>query len=487
MYRTACPSCGAEVLFRSTISTIAVCEYCQSTVLRDADEVKDIGKIGRVLEDYSPIQIGTSGTFAKRNFTVVGRIQLHYDAGLWNEWYVMFDDGSGGWLADASGQYMFTLDIGPAKNATPFEQMHPEFRYEHAGRSFIATDVRTARCVGGQGELPFIVGEGYEAKVVDCRSGDRFLTIDYSDGTPRLYAGSAVVLDELNCQLLRDGDQILQTAGKLKGANNVLDCPNCGSPLNYKAGVATQIVCPACTSEVDCSGDRATVLAKHEEANRYHATLDIGDKATIEGDNWWTVIGLIELEEVGDDDSGWSEYLLYHAKKGFKWLVETSDGWYEARVLDKWPDAWGENSATFNKEQYRKLYPAYDGRVTYAAGAFNWRVKVGDVTTYRDYERNGVRLGKESTRSEVNWTTSKKLTNELVAQWFGKQEIVTPKYSSTAAPADNDLSSMATLATIILLVINVPIMLFGNFFSGLIWTGLAWWLLRLPLKFNKDN
>ena len=159
MFRTACPSCGAEVLFRSTISAIAVCEYCQSTVLRNADEVKDIGKIGKVLEDYSPIQIGTSGVFAGRAFTVLGRIQLRYDAGLWNEWYVSFDDGQQGWLADTSGQYMFTLPlvetVSEAKPDFTFESLQPEMRYEHGGRSFIITDVRTAQCVGGQGELPF--------------------------------------------------------------------------------------------------------------------------------------------------------------------------------------------------------------------------------------------------------------------------------------------------------------------------------------------
>nr|WP_314902083.1 DUF4178 domain-containing protein [uncultured Deefgea sp.] len=228
MFRTACPSCGAEVLFRSTISAVAVCEYCQSTVLRNADEVKDIGKIGKVLEDYSPIQIGTSGVFAGRAFTVLGRIQLRYEAGLWNEWYVSFDDGQQGWLADTSGQYMFTLPLSETTAATSspaFDAFTPEMRYEYGGRAYVVTDVRTAQCVGGQGELPFAVGQGYEAKVVDCRSADRFLTVDFSDVTlfkpnPTLYVGEAVELKNLQLQLLRDAETILASAGRLNQLEN---------------------------------------------------------------------------------------------------------------------------------------------------------------------------------------------------------------------------------------------------------------------------
>jgi len=86
MQKVSCPSCGAEVSFRSAASVMAVCEYCHSTLLKDAESVKDIGKMSDVLEDYSPIQINTSGEYQGKHFTVVGRIQLRYDDGFWNEW-----------------------------------------------------------------------------------------------------------------------------------------------------------------------------------------------------------------------------------------------------------------------------------------------------------------------------------------------------------------------------------------------------------------
>lgn len=494
MFRTACPSCGAEVLFRSTISAVAVCEYCQSTVLRNADEVKDIGKIGKVLEDYSPIQIGTSGVFAGRAFTVLGRIQLRYDAGLWNEWYVSFDDGKQGWLADTSGEYMFTLPLAEtaneAKSTLTFEAMQPEMRYEHGGRAYVVTDVRTAQCVGGQGELPFAVGQGYQAKVVDCRCNNRFLTLDFSDITlfkpdPVLYVGEAVELKNLQLQLLRDAETILSSAGRLKGTSAVLDCPSCGNPLQYQAGVATQMVCKACASVVDCSGDKALVLEKHSAAAQYHATLDVGDGATIDGVSW-KIIGLIEMEEVNDADSSWTEYLLYNAQQGFFWLVEANDGWYRVAVLNQLPDSWQEASATLGGVKYRKLYAAYAAKVTYAAGAFNWRVSVGDRVTCAEYENNGERLCKEKSSNEVVWSKSKKIPNQLIEQWFAKAKIMTPVSSSAAASGGNQ--SMAMLFIIGLLVLNVPLALAGsNVIGSLFWTGLAVWLIRLPLKSGEDE
>ena len=103
MQTVSCPSCGAEVHFRSHASVLAVCEYCHSTILKDADSVRDLGKMSAVLEDYTPIQIGTAGVHDGLHFTVVGRIQQRYRAGTWNEWYLLFADASPAWLGDSSG------------------------------------------------------------------------------------------------------------------------------------------------------------------------------------------------------------------------------------------------------------------------------------------------------------------------------------------------------------------------------------------------
>jgi len=160
MQKITCPSCGGEVVFRSSASVMAVCEYCQSTLLKDADSVKNIGKMSDLLEDFSPLQITTTGNFQGRQFSIVGRIQLRYEAGIWNEWHVLFDDGGTGWLSDASGQYVFTIPDETPEVLPEFENTRPGTPFNYRGAIFFASDVRTSRCVAGEGELPFQVGNG---------------------------------------------------------------------------------------------------------------------------------------------------------------------------------------------------------------------------------------------------------------------------------------------------------------------------------------
>src|SRR5277367_81410 len=125
MQQVACPGCGAPVEFKSAASVMAVCEFCKTTLLKDADSVRNLGKMSEILEDYSPLQIGSVGQSGGRSFSLIGRIQLRYTDGFWNEWYALFDDGSNGWLSDASGQYTMTF-AKPTKAESPlFEKLMP--------------------------------------------------------------------------------------------------------------------------------------------------------------------------------------------------------------------------------------------------------------------------------------------------------------------------------------------------------------------------
>jgi uncharacterized Zn finger protein (UPF0148 family) len=461
MQKVSCPSCGAEVTFRSTASVMAVCEYCHSTLLKDAESVKDIGKMSQVLEDYSPIQINSSGEYHSRHFTMVGRIQLRYDDGFWNEWYVLFDDGSGGWLSDASGQYVFTLAQGAPSSIPQFEQLKPGVGITMKGNRFVASDVRTARCVAGQGELPFKVGTGWEAKVADFRSGNGFLTLDYSDGpTPQLYLGQSVDLTALRCQLLRSEIDIARTAGKYRGKTTTLNCPNCGSPVKYQAGMAFHVVCPSCNAQVDCSTDRAVVLQKHEQLARVITTLSLGDAGTIDTLKY-EMIGFTKCRETGSEEtSEWVEYLLYSDKRGFLWLVESQDRWDRVKVLDEWPEQRSASSVELRGATYNKLYQ-YGAEVIYAAGAFNWRVAVGDRTRIIDYAHEGSKLTAEASDTEIVWSAASQVSEAQVREWFAKKPVSEALRRTPEAAADTGslpaLKRATIIASIILAVINLPI------------------------------
>ena len=128
-FKTDCPSCGAPVHAHSATAVTLVCGFCHSLLVRQGAGIIDSGRDSALLEDFSPLQIGTSGTFANRPFAIIGRLQAKYDAGMWNEWYVQFEDGANGWLSESGDQYVFTL---PA--AEPLQEI-PEFSSLVAGRS----------------------------------------------------------------------------------------------------------------------------------------------------------------------------------------------------------------------------------------------------------------------------------------------------------------------------------------------------------------
>ncbi|GAA5165718.1 DUF4178 domain-containing protein [Viridibacterium curvum] len=493
MYQTACPACGAPVSFRSAASVMAVCSYCQSTLIRDADSVRDIGKMSAVLEDWSRIQIGTSGIFLGVNFTIVGRLQLVYENGFWNEWHAVLDDGSSAWLSDAGGQYVITAAAKTQPQLPPFERLTPGGSLQFEGTPYIAADVRTARCTGGQGELPFKAGPGWEARVADFRSGNLFLTLDYSDTTPVAYVGKSVTLESLKCQMLRTADQIAQSAGKLPGSVANLECPSCGASIAYRAGLAQHLICQVCHAEVSpdpqAQGgtDRFSVLAKHEELEARQTTLSLGDKAQIQNVTW-TLIGVLERSEVGEDDSTWIEYLLHNPDKGLKWLVETSEGWDLVEVLDEWPGTTAGDGVKLRGLQYRKTF-TYDAEVTWAAGAFNWRVHVGDRVTITDYKAGDQSLSAERDTQELTWSLAKRVQTQAVLRWFGKQADAAPRQALSNRQASREVDTRtwcrnaAVYATLGLGAVNAPALFMDN--TNLIWPILGIVALWYPLfKFS---
>src|SRR5687767_10191954 len=91
-----CPSCGGQMIFQSSLTVFAVCEYCESMVVRHDLDLENLGKMAQLPPDMSPIQRGTTGNYKGQDFTVIGRLKLQWEHGYWNEWYAMFSDGRGG-------------------------------------------------------------------------------------------------------------------------------------------------------------------------------------------------------------------------------------------------------------------------------------------------------------------------------------------------------------------------------------------------------
>lgn len=448
MFSTSCPQCGAPLEFRSAAAVMAVCGSCRSTLLKTGEAVERIGEMASVFEDYSPLQLGVTGRHESRAFTLLGRIQLRYDAGYWTEWYAAFDDGSSGWLSDASGQYAVTVQHklnGGGDDLPQFDSLRPGTGFDFAGKRYLASDIRTAQCVGGEGELPFRVGDGWQARVADFRYEDKFITLDYSDaeqqtGKPAVYAGASVELATLACQCLRDEAEIRESAGRYRGELGAFTCPSCGASLDCPVGVANYVICGSCHAGVDCSAEQATLFSKKREVETIETALQLGASATFDGVKY-TALGLMRCR-TPDGESNWEEYLLHNLERGFLWLVHSEGRWERVDVLNNWPMISKDGQVLDGGKTYRER-ERYDAVVAYVAGAFNWRVQVGDKTSITDFAWRDFKMTREVTADEIVWSRAKPLSNSKVAERFGVPALAAETASRRASQSGSSGSKPA--------------------------------------------
>jgi hypothetical protein len=159
-----------------------------------------------LVEDRSPLQLGAEGSYQGVHFALIGRIQIKYSQGYWNEWHLLFDDMRTGWLSEAGGEYVLTFAQQVQELLPKFAELKIGQRFVLASQPWTVSNIENAECVAGQGELPFKVGAGYPVAAVDLRNGANFATLDYSETPPLLFVGEAVAFASLKMSNLREGD-----------------------------------------------------------------------------------------------------------------------------------------------------------------------------------------------------------------------------------------------------------------------------------------
>lgn len=211
MQSVACPTCGAEVTFRSSALPVRVCDYCRTLVVRYSQTAQGMGTAAVLPFDISPIQIGTEGQCFDQSFSIIGRVRWAWEDGAWNEWLMLMADGSHAWLGEAMGQFMALREVELAGSLPQVirrlmndTQVRPGESGNIAGHSYEVADVRTVHCIGCEGELPFTAPSGWKALSVDFRNRDgRCASFQKDRHGPSLYVGHYVTLASLRPRNLR--------------------------------------------------------------------------------------------------------------------------------------------------------------------------------------------------------------------------------------------------------------------------------------------
>jgi Domain of unknown function (DUF4178) len=194
-------------LFKSRASVFGVCSFCNSTLVRHDMNIESLGKMTEMPQDMSPLQIGTTGIFEGSKFEVVGRQRIGWESGSWNEWYLHFDNGKDGWLADAQGFYMLSFQLNNRIEIPELPKLKVGEDIKIDGSTYTVDDIREVSCAGSQGELPVKSLKGRKSTSVDLvGSNQNFGNIDYSAEGDRVFLGKYVDFEEFKFMNLRELD-----------------------------------------------------------------------------------------------------------------------------------------------------------------------------------------------------------------------------------------------------------------------------------------
>jgi len=439
-WQAACPNCGAPLEFASAASASAVCSYCRSSLLREGEALRKIGQSAELIEDYSPLQLGASGRYMGAGFTVVGRLQLGYADGQWNEWHLLFDgepdsaQARSAWLSEDNGSFVLSFDAALQLVPPQAHELVLGASQILAGQNWQIAALTPTTLLAAQGELPRPPELAREYLVAELRNAqDEVGTLDYSPalaGEPPLWSvGRAVRIAELAMRGLReDNSKTLQAQS--------LSCPSCGAALTPKLGTSLSIVCEQCHAVVDITKTNAAELPHYEQTKGMEPQLKLGSLGRLafaDGPSLpWQVLGYQErcdLPDPNDEDAEqtfWREYLLFNKQEGFVFLVDSEDGWSLVRPLTGAPTqsrSLGASIEWQGKTFRRRYAQSYTAKTTYVLGEFYWQVKREERALVSDYEyRSGSQrelLSREQTGREITWSWGRSMDASEVARAFG--------------------------------------------------------------------
>ena len=436
-------------------------------MVRSGDVLSRLGKMAELFDDHSPLQLQTSGIWtragAKTAFTLVGRLQYKYAQGTWTEWHAVLADGSTASLSEDNGAYVFSVSADRPEGVPDAATLQVGASLRIAGKPFSVASHQSVVMLAAQGELPHLPPVGASFFVVDLRSvGDvvsdgapsgEVVTIDYGTTPATFSRGRAVLLEDLQLTGLKGESQREETGRHFT-------CPNCAAPVQVSLQTSKSITCASCNTVIDISQGIGGELHHALQDEPVQPLIPLGQQGQLQGVSWQVVGFQHRMGHAPDDPDeqfGWSEYLLFNRKRGFVFLVDSTEGWSVVKPVTGAPMMLESGrSATYLGQRYT-LKEHYKAETVYVSGEFYWQVVRGQTSENRDFVSGTSLLSMEKTPAEVTWSVGSQISSESVAKAFKLDDKKNLFKRSDAAP----LSSMnsAGIGTILIVILLLLVFL----------------------------
>ena len=417
-----CPSCGAgHTLHNPGISTI-VCDYCRTTIYLEEDVLR-AGTRAVVAEPRSSLAVGRSGTVEGRPFTLVGRVQFEHATGRWDEWYAVDSAGRTWWIVEDEKTYSVeqpTRDV----EIPPDAQLGT--RLELDGSTFEIDEIGSARCIGGEGQLPrmFQPGEEYDYFDASEIGSQNVLSIERAQSDPsdlEVYYGRAVRPDQVEF-----GDAPAALATDFT-AGVAIQCVVCGAGFaTPKQEEVVTAVCTHCGTQLELSATGLKAIGQNPR--HWEFPFSVGDGGLLQGHRYEVVGRLVH-------DEGWGEYtreyLLWSKGQGYRWLEEyqgnyvlmrpTQIGPSKAEVDTSWPRSKVEIAG-----QTWTCFERGHSTIGFVDGALPWLAKVGDKSSYVDFIDPPRMYSVETSKTELERFVGEHVDGRALFDAFGKPDAFMP-------------------------------------------------------------
>ncbi|MGO9571605.1 MAG: DUF4178 domain-containing protein [Desulfomonilaceae bacterium] len=414
-----CPSCGGGNIITNPGVLMSVCPHCRTATYWDKDSALRVGRKSMELLPSSRFRVGGTAKLKGRSFRVLGRLSYGYEKGTWEEWFIEMQDGNILWLTEDEGELFLETPLSLTSPVPPYSELSPGMQINLNDKMGTIEELGEARCLGGEGEIPFQVeiGETYpyaDGSVPDETSSFG-LEYDARTGNVRAFIGRILDVKDSRVRPEDRGAPVTRTTQAIR-------CPSCGKPYEGPRLESTKtVVCDACGSGLALDEAEMQILGKNV-GKEPGFTFKIGMPLTLEGTRYEVMGRLSYSETEGKNEYISWEYVLYNPDAGYLWLSEEDGHFTLSRVghvsVAIPPIPVAKMKVSVGQETFR-VYESGTSTVRWVDGAIPWRAAVGEKTRYTHLIKPPEYLDREITGSEVEIFRGRYVSHEEIEEATG--------------------------------------------------------------------
>jgi hypothetical protein len=177
---------------------MAVCDYCGVAFYFQDEAVLAMGEMAILVDYPTPLYLHATGRLKGTRFQVVGRVRYRYSKGMWDEWYLRFDDGTYGWIVDDEMEFSIEKEIETPDSIPDYENVRPGSLLEVGGKSLSVDERDVAWLEGAEGSLPWVLSKDVEFPYLEASNSELMVTVEYSEDGAEVFTGERIELAEIS-------------------------------------------------------------------------------------------------------------------------------------------------------------------------------------------------------------------------------------------------------------------------------------------------